>query len=100
MERKQKIQQLTIRSHSDSVLLMAPAIPVFNPRIDVPRPSVLRRAFTSYDEVQGALTSAFEFLKDNACSLGMSKLVATGNLLAETSTTVFGAIQKKVDEDN
>lgn len=98
VERKQKRQQVTVRSHSDSVLLMAPAVPVFNPRIDVPRPSALRCAFTSYDEVQAALTGAFEFLKDNASSLGMSKLVATGSLLAQTSTTVFGAIQKEVDE--
>jgi hypothetical protein len=79
---------------------MVPAIPVFSPRIDTPRPSALRRAFTSYDEVQAALGSAFEFLKDNATNLGVSKLVATGNLLAQTSTTVFGAIQKKVDKDS
>jgi hypothetical protein len=79
---------------------MVPAVPVFNPRIDIPHLSGLRRAFTSYEEVQEALVGAFEFLKDNASSLGMSKLVTTGNLLAQASTTVFGAIQKKVDEEN
>lgn len=100
MERKQKRQQSVVRSHSVPVLPVVPAVPVFNPRIDIPRPGALRRAFSSYDEVQEALSSAFGFLKDNASSLGMSKLVATGNLLAQTSTTVFGAIQKKVDESN
>lgn len=79
---------------------MAPAVPVFNPRIDVPRPDALRRAFSSYDEVHEALVSAFEFLKDNASNLDMSKLVAAGNLLSQTSTTVFGAIQKQVETDN
>ena len=78
---------------------MAPAVPVFNPRIDVPRLGAPRRTFTSYDEVQEALGSAFEFLKDNASDLDMSKLVAAGNLLSQTSTTVFGAIQRKVDEE-
>jgi hypothetical protein len=78
---------------------MVPAVPVFNPRINVPRPNALRRAFTSYEEVQDALVGAFEFLKDNASGLGVSKLVATGNLLARTSTSVFGAIQKKLDEE-
>lgn len=98
VEWKQKRQRLTVRSHSEPVLSMVPAIPVFNPRIDVPRSSALRRAFTSYDEVQAALTGAFEFLKDNASSLSMNKLVATGNLLAQTSTTVFGAIQERVED--
>lgn len=88
-------QQLAVRSHSEPVPSMVPAVPVFNPRIDV----APRRAFTSYDEVQEALGSAFEFLKDNASDLDMSKLVAAGNLLSQTSTTVFGAIQKKVDEE-
>ena len=78
---------------------MVPSVPVFNPRIDVPRPNALRRTFTSCDEVQEALANAFEFLKDNASSLAMSNLVATGNLLALTSTTVFGAIQGKVDKE-
>jgi hypothetical protein len=100
VERKHKRQQLAVRSHSVPVLSKAPAVPVFNPRIDVPYPGALRRAFTSYDEVQEALSSAFEFLKDNASSLGMNKLVATGNMLAQASTTVFGAIQKRVEGDN
>jgi hypothetical protein len=79
---------------------MVPAIPVFNPHIDIPHLSGLCHTFTLYKEVQEALVSAFEFLKDNASSLGMSKLVTTGNLLAQASMTVFGAIQKKVDKEN
>jgi len=99
VERKHRRQQLTVRSHSDPVPSKVPAVAVFNPRIDVPRPSALHRGFTSYDEVHEALVNAFEFLKDNASGLGMSKLVATGNLLSRTSTTVFGAIQKQVEEE-
>lgn len=100
MERKEKRHHLAVRSYSVPVLPIAPAVPVFNPRIEVPRLSALRRAFTSYEEVQDALSSALEFLKDNASNLGMSKLVAVGHLLAQTSTTVFGAVQKKVEEEN
>ena len=100
VERKQKRQQLAVRSQSEPAPSMVPAVPVFNPRIDVPRPGAPRRAFTSYDEVQEALASAFEFLKDSASDLDMSKLVAAGNMLSQTSTMVFGAIQKKVDEEN
>jgi hypothetical protein len=101
VERKQR-RQLAVRSHSDPAPSKVPAVPVFNPRIDVPRPGpgALRRAFTSYDEVHEALVGAFEFLKDNASGLGMSKLVATGNLLSQTSATVFGAIQTQVGEEN
>lgn len=98
--RKQRRQQLAVRSHSEPVASMAPTVPVFNPRIDVPGPGALRRAFSSYDEVHEALVSAFDFLKDNASNLDMSKLVAAGNLLSQTSTTVFGAIQKQVETDN
>jgi len=99
VERRQKRQQLAVRSHSVPILSAVPTVPVFNPRIELPRPSVLRRAFTSYDEVQEALVGAFDFLQDNASSLGMSKLVSIGNLLTQTSATVFGTMQKRVNEE-
>jgi hypothetical protein len=61
---------------------------------------MLCQAFTLYNKVHKVLVSAFEFLKDNMSGLGMNKLVATGNLLSQTSMTVFGAIQMQVGEEN